>query len=151
MTDRKVLRRALSCWAFNFSEHLAEPPEEITSALTWVTKKSIPLGQLEDSENVRRGLEAIARLMDGSLAADTTLTRKWMVFNNALRYAGPRAAGGRRAVPIPPVLVQLVREHVAAYGVAPDGRLLTKFYAKIINGRQEQANSKVERCGEPAE
>ncbi|MFB8235187.1 tyrosine-type recombinase/integrase [Kitasatospora purpeofusca] len=326
--DPKVLRRALSCWAFNFSEHLAEPPEEITSALAWVTKKSIPLVHLDDSENVRRGLEAIARLMDGSVAADTTLTRKRMVFNNALRYAverrrlpsnplqfvdwtppatsdeidfrwvpspaqgrallnaaGQVSARGRhlrafygcilyaatrpaeatnlrlvdcslpesgwgelvlgsssprvgsrwtddgqsheerglkrrarnatREVPIPPVLVQLIREHVDAYGVAEDGRLfraarggrlltketaavwkrareialtpkelktklaevpyscrhtavsgwlaagvdqtevarraghsvavLLRFYAKVINGRQERANGLIER------
>lgn len=126
-----------------------------------------------------------------------------------------RARNATREVPIPPVLVQLLREHVAAYGVAPDGRLfraarggrlltketaavwkrargialtpkelktklaevpyscrhtavsgwlaagvdqtevarraghsvavLLRFYAKVINGRQERANGLIER------
>ncbi|WP_255949397.1 tyrosine-type recombinase/integrase [Streptomyces odontomachi] len=34
-----------------------------------------------------------------------------------------RARGATRAVPIPPSLVRLLRDHVAAYGTAPDGRL----------------------------
>ncbi|WP_405960856.1 tyrosine-type recombinase/integrase [Streptomyces sp. NBC_00024] len=34
-----------------------------------------------------------------------------------------RARGATRPVPIPPVLVKMLRDHVAAYGTAPDGRL----------------------------
>ncbi|MFI9269823.1 tyrosine-type recombinase/integrase [Kitasatospora sp. NPDC052896] len=88
--DRRVLRRALSCWAFNFSEHQPEPPEEITTALAWITTKSIELGRLEDSETVRIALDAIARLLNGKVAAENTINRKRMVFNNALRYAVER-------------------------------------------------------------
>ncbi|WP_406112809.1 tyrosine-type recombinase/integrase [Kitasatospora purpeofusca] len=326
--DPRTLRRALSCWAFNFSEQQPEQPEEITAALAWMTTKSIGLGTLDDSETVRLALEAIARRLDGKRAADNTIARKRMVLNNALRYAverrrlpsnplqfvdwtppttddevdfrwvpspqqgralldaaGQVSARGRhleafygcilyaatrpaeatnlrltdctlpetgwgelllggssprvgsrwtddgqsheerglkrrarkttRPVPIPPVLVRLLREHIAEFGVAPDGRVfraaeggrlltketaavwkqaregaltpeeaktplanvpysarhtavsgwlaagvdqtevarraghsvavLLKFYAKIINGRQEQANSKIER------
>lgn len=34
-----------------------------------------------------------------------------------------RARKATRSVPIPPVLVHLLREHLSAYGIAPDGRL----------------------------
>ncbi|MEV7182057.1 site-specific integrase [Kitasatospora sp. NPDC093679] len=88
--DSRLLRRALSCWAFNFSEHLPEPPEDVAEALAWMTRKSVALTQLEDSETVRLGLEALSRLLDGSVAADNTINRKRMVFNNALRYAVER-------------------------------------------------------------
>jgi integrase len=36
---------------------------------------------------------------------------------------GPRARRPVRKVPIPPELVELLRAHLAAFGVAPDGRL----------------------------
>lgn len=34
-----------------------------------------------------------------------------------------RARGATRLVPIPPVLVRMLRQHIATYGAAPDGRL----------------------------
>ncbi|WP_128377446.1 tyrosine-type recombinase/integrase [Streptomyces cavernae] len=34
-----------------------------------------------------------------------------------------RARGATRSVPIPPVLVRMLRDHIAVYGTAPDGRL----------------------------
>lgn len=34
-----------------------------------------------------------------------------------------RARGATRPVPIPPVLVKMLRDHIATYGAAPDGRL----------------------------
>lgn len=34
-----------------------------------------------------------------------------------------RARGATRSVPIPPVLVRMLRDHLATYGTAPDGRL----------------------------
>ena len=42
---------------------------------------------------------------------------------------GPRNAV--RRVPIPPVLVQLLREHVEQYGTAPDGRLFLTYRGGI--------------------
>ncbi len=86
----RVLRRALSCWAFNFSDHRPDPPEEIEAALAWISRKSVKIGQLADSDTVRLGLEALSHLLDGSVAADNTITRKRMVYNNALQYAVER-------------------------------------------------------------
>ncbi|MFI8995689.1 tyrosine-type recombinase/integrase [Streptomyces sp. NPDC053542] len=85
-----VLRRALSCWAFNFSDQQGEPPAPIASALEWVARKSLPMSRLEDSDTVRAALEALSLRLDGKTAAANTITRKRMVFNNALRYAVER-------------------------------------------------------------
>jgi len=83
----EVLRRALSCWAFNFSEHRQEPAPEITAALAWIEKKSVEMSLLEEADTVRAALNALAKRMDGKKAAANTTRRKRMVFNNALRYA----------------------------------------------------------------
>ncbi|MFI9269803.1 site-specific integrase [Kitasatospora sp. NPDC052896] len=82
----KVLRRALSCWAFNFSEHLPEPPEPIAEALVWIGQKSLPISQLEDSDTIRNALKAISLKLDGGRAADNTIRRKYATFSNALNY-----------------------------------------------------------------
>jgi hypothetical protein len=42
---------------------------------------------------------------------------------------GPRNA--IRRVPIPPVLVQMIREHVDEFGTAPDGRLFRTYRGSI--------------------
>jgi hypothetical protein len=39
------------------------------------------------------------------------------------RPAGPRRPQPVRKVPIPPELVELLRAHIASFGIAPDGRL----------------------------
>ncbi|MFD5564986.1 tyrosine-type recombinase/integrase [Kitasatospora griseola] len=88
--DKRLLRTALSCWAFNFSEHLPEQPEEVAEALAWLARKSVQISQLEDSDTIRRALDALSRLLNGKTAADNTITRKRMVFNNALNYAVER-------------------------------------------------------------
>ncbi|WP_030615518.1 tyrosine-type recombinase/integrase [Streptomyces sclerotialus] len=85
-----VLRRALSCWAFNFSDQQGEPPASIASALEWIARKSLPMARLEESDIVRAALEALSMRLDGKTAAANTITRKRMVFNNALRYAVER-------------------------------------------------------------
>ncbi|RPK79897.1 Phage integrase family protein [Streptomyces sp. ADI97-07] len=40
-----------------------------------------------------------------------------------MRHLKARAVKDSRPVPIPPHFVRLLRQHIAAYGVAPDGRL----------------------------
>lgn len=53
-----VLRRALSSWAFNASERLPDPPQEIAAALEWIAAKSVRLPELEDSDVIRQALPA---------------------------------------------------------------------------------------------
>ncbi|MFC9602546.1 tyrosine-type recombinase/integrase [Streptomyces niveus] len=43
-----------------------------------------------------------------------------------------RAAKATRAVPIPPVLVSMLRDHMRQFGVAPDGRLFRNAAGKYI-------------------
>lgn len=85
-----VLREALSCWAFNFSAHRSDQPEEVAKALEWIARKSVRMPSLEDSDTVRKALNALALRLDGKDAAATTIRRKRMVFNNALCYAVER-------------------------------------------------------------
>ncbi|MEU0282335.1 hypothetical protein [Streptomyces sp. NPDC006195] len=44
-----------------------------------------------------------------------------------------RAAKATRPVPIPPVLVRMLREHIRTFGVAPDGRLFRDAAGKYID------------------
>jgi hypothetical protein len=153
--DPRVLRQALSCWAFNFSDHLPEPPEEVQAALAWMTKKSVALNQLEDSETVRQGLNALSRLLNGATAAPNTITRKRMVYNNALRYAVERRRLPTnplqfldwsppetddeidfRWVPSPEQGRALLD---AADQVSPRGRHLKAFYGCILYGATRPA------------
>ncbi|MFC1410973.1 tyrosine-type recombinase/integrase [Streptacidiphilus sp. N1-12] len=92
VTDRKgapparVLRRALTGWAFNFSGRTPPPPEQIAAALEWLERKSVPMAQLEEPDVLRAGLEALTLQLNGAQAAATTIRRKRMVLNNCLRY-----------------------------------------------------------------
>ncbi|MFI6765630.1 tyrosine-type recombinase/integrase [Streptomyces sp. NPDC050355] len=86
-----VLRRALTSYAFNFSEHRTPPPEQLASALTWLAAKALPMPELEDdSERIRAALKALSTRLNGKRAAASTITNRRTVFNNALRYAVER-------------------------------------------------------------
>ncbi|MEU8993455.1 site-specific integrase [Streptomyces caniferus] len=86
-----VLRRALTGYAFNFSEHRTTPPEPLAAALTWIASKALPMPALEeDSETIRVALKALSTRLNGKRAAATTITNRRTVFNNAFRYAVER-------------------------------------------------------------
>ena len=88
--DPGVLRRALFGYAFNAASASRPVPAEITRALDWIAKASLPVAALEDPDTVRAVLRACARRMDGKPAAATTTRRKRAVFANALGYAVER-------------------------------------------------------------
>jgi integrase len=85
--DPDVLRRALFGYAFNSASAARPVPGEITGALEWIAKASLPVSALEDPATVRTALNACARRLDGKPAAATTARRKRAVFANALGYA----------------------------------------------------------------
>ncbi|WP_327067816.1 tyrosine-type recombinase/integrase [Kitasatospora sp. NBC_01302] len=152
VTDRKgapaprVLRRALTGWAFNFSERLPKPPEQIAAALEWIERKSVPMGLLEeDADLMRAGLTSLALKLDGKDAAANTVRRKRMVLNNCLRYGVERRQLSAnplqfidweppetddevdwRYVPNPAQAKGLI---ATAPTVGPRGRHLTAFFA----------------------
>jgi integrase len=88
--DPEVLRRALLGYAFNPGRASQALPDEITRALDWIAKASLPVAALEDPDIVRAVLGACARRLDGKPAAATTTRRKRAVFANALGYAVER-------------------------------------------------------------
>ncbi|MEK8144116.1 hypothetical protein NKH18_26445 [Streptomyces sp. M10(2022)] len=56
-------------------------------ALDWINRKSVDISSLNTSVLMRSALDALARKMDGTIAADNTVNRKVPVFSNCLRYA----------------------------------------------------------------
>ncbi|MFE5093667.1 tyrosine-type recombinase/integrase [Streptomyces sp. NPDC056638] len=93
----RVLRAALYSWAFRLvldedgklvaRVDTEEAPEAITAALDWISRKSVDISALNTPSMVRSALDALARKMDGTVAADNTVNRKVPVFSNCLRYA----------------------------------------------------------------
>ncbi|MFE1728711.1 tyrosine-type recombinase/integrase [Streptomyces bacillaris] len=93
----RVLRTALYSWAFRLvldqdGELVArveaeEASEAIVAALDWIGRKSVDISSLNTPSVVRSALDALARKMDGTAAADNTVNRKVPVFSNCLRYA----------------------------------------------------------------
>ncbi|MBW5485273.1 tyrosine-type recombinase/integrase [Streptomyces bambusae] len=96
----KTLRLALRGWAFQMAKNsegewaprltVEEPPAEVAAALAWVAENSIRVSETADSENLRRALAALSRLLNGRQAADNTVLRKRSVLSNCLRYAVER-------------------------------------------------------------
>lgn len=91
------LRAALYGWAFRMTRDgngvwmprrdAEEPPGDVACCLDWIARHSMPLADVARQENLHRALEALARKLDGSQAAENTVRRRRMVFNNALVYA----------------------------------------------------------------
>ena len=85
-----LLRRALFGYAFNTASASRPVPPEITRALDWIAKASLPVAALQDPDTVRAALGACARRLDGRPAAATTTRRKRAVLASALGYAVER-------------------------------------------------------------
>lgn len=92
-TDRglpsaKVLRTALYGWSFNkLKRDGGEPPADVTAALTWIERNTVPLTALTDAALVRKMLDQLSLKLDGSAAAAATVGRKRAVLSGVLRYA----------------------------------------------------------------
>jgi integrase len=91
------LRTALTAWAFRMARDkddrwaprtdVEEPRPEEAAALEWIARHSLLLTDAVKPENLHRALDALSRKLDGSNAAENTVRRKRMAFNNALVYA----------------------------------------------------------------
>jgi hypothetical protein len=110
-------------------------------------RASLPVSQLSDPRVIRAALDGLCVRLDGTSAAANMIIRKRAVFHGALGYplelgllpanplnmvqwrapraAGPQALPRRRHPrrPLPPVLVGMLRQHLAESGTAADGRL----------------------------
>jgi integrase len=140
--DPAVMRRALFGYAFN-AAHAARPvPSEITGALAWIAKASLPVATLEEPATVRAALNACARRLDGQPAAATTTRRKRAVFANALGYAVelrllPASPLDRIQWKAPAVAETVDRRSVASPAQA--GRLLKAVQAQGPRGEHMEA------------
>ena len=82
-----LIRRALRQYALVPSSRTLPRPVEVTAALGWLERASLPLTELEKPRNVRLALDALTLRLDGTSAAATTIHRKRSVFYNVLEYA----------------------------------------------------------------
>jgi integrase len=83
----KVLRKALTGWAFNTKRRKEEKPPEIERALRWLDDNTLAVSLLDDPAVLRQVLEQISLRMDGKPAAGKTVARKRAVLHNALEFA----------------------------------------------------------------
>lgn len=91
------LRTALYGWAFRIARgagstwvprrEVEEPPADVARCLDWIARHSMPLTDIARHENLHRALGALAVKLDGSEAAENTVRRRRMIFNNALVFA----------------------------------------------------------------
>jgi integrase len=134
------LRAALYGWAFRMARggdglwvprrDAEEPPADVARCLDWIARHSMPLADVARQENLHRALEALARKLDGSQAAENTVRRRRMIFNNALVYA---VAGDRlEANPLPKADWQLPLADIEVdFRYVPGPRLARDLIAAV--------------------
>ncbi|GHE83285.1 integrase [Amycolatopsis deserti] len=86
----KVLRKALTGWAYNTGRRDTAKPADVQAALKWLASNTVPVSRLDDLSVVRGVLDALALKMDGKPAAAKTVSRKRAVLYNALDHAVER-------------------------------------------------------------
>jgi integrase len=85
------LRRAMMQWAFITPRRTAgDPPVPLRRAVRWLSANTVKLTAVEDPVQARTVLDALARKLDGTRAAASTIARKRAVFFNALELAAER-------------------------------------------------------------
>ncbi|WP_034240096.1 tyrosine-type recombinase/integrase [Saccharomonospora iraqiensis] len=85
--EERVLRKAMTGWAFNTRRRDEPKPDHIARALRWLTANTAPVSRLDEPAAMRALLEAIATKLDGTPASAKTVARKRAVLHNALEYA----------------------------------------------------------------
>ncbi|WP_020556723.1 tyrosine-type recombinase/integrase [Embleya scabrispora] len=85
--DVKTLRRALRLFLLPPTRREIDRPREITKAVAWIEKASLPITALEDAKRVHGVLDALGLKLDGTAAGAETLRRKRSVLYNVLDYA----------------------------------------------------------------
>ncbi|MYS20210.1 site-specific integrase [Streptomyces sp. SID4948] len=143
------LRAALFSWAFRMNRsgdgawvprmETEEPPAKVAAALEWITHHSLPLADAVSLENLRKALGAISQKLDGGNAAENTIRRKRMTFNNALVYAV--ACDRLTANPLPKTDWQLPLTDIEAdFRYVPGPRLAQNLIAAVGEQRPRGAH-----------
>jgi integrase len=151
--DGKLMRRALCRWAFNTPRrNTPGQPGDVTGALLWAERYSIPVSGLTDASVLRNVVNSVKSRLDGNPAAPSVAYRRLRILNTLLEYAvelgaldenplpelkrrkkvtTPRAAivpVDRRSV-ANPVQVRCLLEAVRAQ--RPSGPRLVAFYGSL--------------------
>ncbi|MGV9508877.1 tyrosine-type recombinase/integrase [Streptomyces tendae] len=82
-----VLRRAARSYLLPPPCRERERPKEITAALTWLSKASLPVAELSEGSRAQDLVDALTRRLDGKPAATQTYRRRRAVVFNMLQYA----------------------------------------------------------------
>lgn len=93
-TDKDT-RAALVGWVLNPGARKQAgtdepPPADLADAVTWLGRNSPPVTALADPSVTRSVLDALARNMDGSKTAASSIARRHRAFHQALEYAVER-------------------------------------------------------------
>ncbi|WP_239165862.1 tyrosine-type recombinase/integrase [Catellatospora citrea] len=88
----EVIRATLYGWAFVAPARTeCDPTSEQAAAMEWMMRNCVDIAELDHPDTgamlVRRALDLLATLLDGSTAAAKTVSRKRAVFYNCLEYA----------------------------------------------------------------
>ncbi|HYB49042.1 MAG TPA: hypothetical protein VED20_17080 [Streptosporangiaceae bacterium] len=98
--------------AFNPPRRSRAPDPGTASALAWLERASLPVGQLSDPRVIRAALDGLCTRLDGSPAAANTITRK-----RAVLYGVPGYAVGLGLLPANPLNMVRWRAPKAAVAV----------------------------------
>ena len=89
--DGKVLRHALSRWAFNTPRRTADNvPEQVRKTLDWVRRNTRDVASLSRAEVLRPVLDGLTVRLDGAPAAPSVISRRRKIFNTTIEYAVER-------------------------------------------------------------
>jgi integrase len=84
--DAMTMRTALRKWTFNTKQR-GDCPDDAAAILNWVSRNTKPVNALADPGTARAVLDAAGSLLDGTVAASSTVRRNRAIMYNALEYA----------------------------------------------------------------
>ena len=141
--DARVVRQALTGWAFNTKRRDAAKPPEIERALKWVAAHTLPVSRFEDIAMLRNALDALALKLDGKQAAAKTVTRKRAVLFNALDYAVEIKALSANNLPAvkwtAPKTMRAIDKRVVI-NTRQAERLLAAVEAQVVDGQPRRSS-----------
>lgn len=86
--DDKVIRSALTRWAFNTKKRGSNDcPREVNEALRWIEKHTRQVSELADPTVLRPVLNRLSVKLDGKPAAPSRVRRQRAILNTAVEYA----------------------------------------------------------------
>jgi integrase len=89
--DDKLLRKALTRWAFNTAQRDSpDRPDDVSRALRWAKGHTRKMSALRDPEVLRSVLDTLAVKLDGTPAAPSVVSRRRKILVTALGYAVER-------------------------------------------------------------